>query len=353
MLNMTQLMVAILVIIIAWLVKKFIIGYVFQFLMRRFKRGQLASKVLHAFVKPLGALLLLCAFYYAISILVEPSWKYWLFTDKIFRSSIIVIIGSGIYTMSATSSEVIEELAVSLGIEKNSMSLPLLSRIVRVLVLILMITLVIAEWGYSINGVVAGLGLGSVALALAAKDTVSNILAGIIIISEKPFNKGDWILTPSVEGFVEDITFRSSRVRTLADALVTVPNHALVDQPITNWSRMGRRRITYRLHVTLDSDLEKLEHAIIRMEKDLNDRDEIDDRMVIVRFNEVLEGSLEIFLYYFSKTTVWKEHLQVRQDTMMAMIKILREEGIMLAYPVQRIMVENMPEKEPFCVPNT
>lgn len=301
-----------------------------------------------AFEKPIGALLFWCALYYAIFVLVAPTWPYWLFINRIFRSGIVIIVGTGLYKMSAASSEVIEEIGIALGIEKNNMILPLLSRIVRVFVIILMLTIIIAEWGYSINGVVAGLGLGSVAIALAAKDTVSNILAGIIIISEKPFYKDDWILTPSVEGFVEDITFRSTRIRTFADALVTVPNHSLVDQPITNWSKMGRRRITYHLHVRLDSDLVSLQQAIKKMELYLEQNEQLDKRMIMVRFNEVHEGSLVLFLYYFSKTTVWKEHLQVRQDTMVALIDILKKEGIQLAYPVQRIMVEGALEKEPY-----
>ncbi|MCR8660456.1 mechanosensitive ion channel family protein [Paenibacillus sp. T3-5-0-4] len=315
--------------------------------MNRIKKDRLLPKILNALEPLIGALILWSAIYFAINNYVDPNWKYNVVIDRMFRSIIVIIIGIGIYRMSASSSEVIEEIAISSGIEKNSMILPLLSRIVRLLVLILMFTLIIAEWGYSINGVVAGLGLGSVAIALAAKDTVSNILAGIIIISEKPFGKGDWILTPDVEGFVEDITFRSSRIRTFADALVTVPNHKLVDQPITNWSKMGRRRITYHVHVRLDSDLDRLQQAMKKMETYLDQHEEIDDRMVMVRFNEIQEGSLSIFLYYFSKTTIWKEHLLIRQETMIALIQILQKEGIQLAYPMQRIVVESSIEKEP------
>lgn len=346
--NITKLVIAIAIVLAIWLIKKFVIKHIFRFLMKRTKKGQLMAKLLDAFEKPIGALLMWGAIYYALSYYLDPTWKYWNMTDKIFRSIIVLIIGSGIYRVSASSSELIEEIAISLGIEKKSIILPLLSRIVRFLVIILMLTLIIAEWGYSVNGVVAGLGLGSVAIALAAKDTVSNILAGVIIIIEKPFDKGDWILTPNVEGFVEDITFRSSRIRTFADALVTVPNHALVDQPITNWSKMGRRRISYHVQVRLDSDLKRLQVAIKRMEAYLNNRADIDDRMVMVRFNEINKGSLGLFLYYFSKTTVWKEHLLVRQETMLELIRILKEEGIDLAYSVQRVLVEGAVEKEPF-----
>lgn len=350
--TMQEILISIAIIIVAWLFKKYIIKQLLRLVLKLMNKNQLLPKLLIALERPFGTLILWSTIYFVINYYVDPAWKYSVATDKLFRSIFVVVIGSGIYRMSASSSEVIEEIAISAGIEKNSMILPLLSRIVRMLVLILMFTLVISEWGYSINGVVAGLGLGSVAIALAAKDTVSNILAGIIIVSEKPFGKGDWILTPEVEGFVEDITFRSSRIRTFADALVTVPNHKLVDHPITNWSKMGRRRITYHVHVRLDSDLDRLQHAMMRMETYLDNDEAIDDRMVMVRFNEIEAGSLSIFLYYFSKTTIWKEHLLVRQETMIALIQILQQEGIQLAYPMQRVVMESAIDKEPYDVVN-
>lgn len=347
-----ELIISIAIIMFAWLLKQYILKYILRFIMKRMKTEQLLPKLFIALERPIGTVILWSAIYFVFNYYVEPTWQYAVAIDKLFRSIMVIIIGTGIYRMSASSSEVIEEIAISAGIEKNSIILPLLSRIIRMLVLILMLTLVIAEWGYSINGVVAGLGLGSVAIALAAKDTVSNILAGIIIISEKPFDKGDWILTPEVEGFVEDITFRSSRIRTFADALVTVPNHTLVDHPITNWSRMGRRRITYDVHVRLDSNLEHLQQAMVEMEHYLNGHEAIDDRMVMVRFREIEAGSLTVFLYYFSKTTIWKEHLLVRQETMIALIQILQQQGIQLAYPMQRIIVDNAIDKEPYDVSN-
>src|SRR5690606_15315239 len=91
------------------------------------------------------------------------------------------------------------------------------------------------EFGYNINGFVAGLGLGGLAISLAAKDALANLFGGIIIITEKPFTIGQWIQTPSVEGIVEGISFRSTKIRTFAQAIVTVPNNTLANEPITNW----------------------------------------------------------------------------------------------------------------------
>ena len=100
--------------------------------------------------------------------------------------------------------------------------------------------MVAQEWDYRIDGFIAGLGLGGLAFSLAAKDTLSNVFGGLVVILDKPFSIGDWIKTPSVEGTVEDISFRSTKVRTFAQALVTVPNATLANEPVTNWTRMGK-----------------------------------------------------------------------------------------------------------------
>ena len=104
---------------------------------------------------------------------------------------------------------------------------------------------------YDINGFIAGLGLGDWPLPWA-QQTLANLFGGIVIITDKPFSIGDWILTPSVEGTVED-NFRSTKIRTFAQAVVTMPNSTLANEPITNWSRMGKDvlPLTWVLPITL------------------------------------------------------------------------------------------------------
>ena len=127
------------------------------------------------------------------------------------------------------------------------MVIPLLSKALRFVIIAIAITVILQEFDYEVSGFVAGLGLGGLAISLAAKEALANMLGGIVIITEKPFVIGDWIFTPSIEGTVVEITFRSTKVRTFADALVTMPNDTLVNEPITNWSRMEKRRHTFNL----------------------------------------------------------------------------------------------------------
>lgn len=226
----------------------------------------------------------------------------------------IILAGWGVYNVSAASSSVLEVISKRLGLDETSMMIPFLSKVVRFVVAVLIVTLVGSEWGFSINGVVAGMGLGSLAVALAAKDTLGNIFGSVVIILENPFSKGDWILTPDVEGMVEDITFRSTQIRTFVDALDIMPKATLAAHSITNWSKMERRRVSFTLGVALDSDRERLAAAVARIDQMLVEHDEAHKKTIMVKFRDFNESSLGIFVYFFTKTTDWAEYLTVWQE---------------------------------------
>lgn len=221
------------------------------------------------------------------------------------------------------------------------MIIPFLSKVLRFLIIAITIAVILAEWGYNVNGLVAGLGLGSLAVALAAQDTLSNLIAGIIIVTEKPFSKGDWIRTDTVEGMVEDISFRSSKIRTFADSVVIIPNSVLGKAAITNWSRMGKRRVTFDLGLAIDTERHKLNRAVDRLREYIATHEEIDHDLFMVRFKGMTKDQMTIFFYFFTYTTVWTEHMKVLESINFEILRILEEEGVKLAVPAQRLFVEN------------
>jgi len=327
------------------LVNRLLVKYVFTLVAGKRKDGEQTLMWRQAFEKPLRLFVMFLGVYWGLKYLLPEPWLAAIMLDRWFRSAIIVLIGWGLLVLSNQSSFLLEEISKKIRLDDSSMLIPFLSKVLRFVIFVLMITLVSSEWGFSMSGVVAGMGLGSLAIALAAKDTLGNIIGGIVIILEKPFSKGDWILTPSVEGFVEDITFRSTRIRTFADAVVTMPNATLSGQPITNWSRMGKRRINFTLNVALDSDREKLAAVTKRLEQMLREDAKIDPATIMVKFTEFQESSLGIMFYFFTKSTVWAEYLAVREEINLTVLEVLEEEGIRLAYPSQRVFVEEIDER--------
>jgi len=183
--------------------------------------------------------------------------------------------------------------------------------------------------------------LGGLAFALAAQDTAANVFGGIMIILDKPFSVGDWIYTPSVEGTVEEISFRSTKVRTFAHALVTVPNSVIANEALTNWSRMGKRRVTFKLDVKFTTPVESLQQALAKIRTMLQTHPEIHQDVIFVHFDQFTESGLGLFLYFFTRTTKWGEFLQVKEDVNFKILEILREEGVEIALPGRSIYVEN------------
>lgn len=323
-----------------WIFSRLAVKAVFRITSHRLMSQEANARLREAFEKPLRLFVVLTGLYLAVQYLLPAQSGAAVWFSRVYRSAVLILSGWGLYQLSSRSSSLLAELGKRMGLDASSMLIPFLSKTLRTLIVVIAVALVGAEWGFSINGLAAGMGLGSLAVALAAKETLGNIFGGIVIIMEKPFQRGDWILTPSVEGIVDDITFRSTRIRTFADAVVTVPNATLAAQSITNWSRMRKRRITFTLDVALDTDRNKLAAAVARIEGILRESDKIDQQTLFVKFTEFRDNGLGILLYFFTKTTVWGEHLAVREEMNMRFLQVLEEEGIRLAHPIQRIYVE-------------
>jgi MscS family membrane protein len=221
------------------------------------------------------------------------------------------------------------------------MLLPFINKGIKVIVVIVGITVIAKEWRYDLGALLTGLGLGGLAFALAAQDTLANMFGGMTIMLDKPFSVGDWILTPDVEGTVEDIGFRSTRIRTFAHALVTVPNSTLAKTAITNWSRMGKRRITFNLRIKYQTTAEKMNILLEKTREMLTSHAEIHQQTIFVFFDKFGEDSYELFFYFFTKTTNWQKFLEVKEDVNLRIMQILDELEIELAFPSTSVYIEN------------
>lgn len=327
--------------------RKIFTKYIFKLLLRAAKKTptDILTTIFVAFESPLRIFFVGIGFYLALMYLPLETKTNELIV-QMYRSFIIFLLGYGLFNLSASSSVMFKKIGSKFDVDVDEILLPFLSKLVRIIIIALMISIIAGEWGYDVNGFVAGLGLGGLAFALAAKDAIANLFGGVIIVTEKPFSIGDWIRTPSVEGTVEEITFRSTKVRTFAQAVVTVPNSTLANEPITNWTKMGKRRISFHLGVTYTTPKEKLEASIRKIEEMLKSHPDIDQELIFVRFDEFNESSLDIFLYFFTKTTVWGQFLAVKEDVNFKIMEILEGEGVSVAFPSRSIYIEKNTQGE-------
>lgn len=329
------------IVLVFYVLSRIFTFYVVRFLLflTRRTKADYDDKLVLAFKKPLSLLIVLAGFYLAgLHLLESPEYEF--FLTRLFRSAVIILIAQGLYNMVNTSSGLLTKIGNAYDLDKLFLSL--LSKTIRAVVIAISFTILVQEWGYDITGFVAGLGIGGLAFALAAQDTVANIFGGVVILTEKPFTIGDWIVAGDVEGTVEDITFRSTKVRTFAQALITMPNSILAKQPITNWTKMGKRRINFTFGVDYATPRQVLEECIEKIRELLVNHPEVHPATIFVNLEKFGERGLDIYVYFFTKTTIWGEWLRVREDILLKILGILGDLDVsIISLPARSISIKS------------
>jgi MscS family membrane protein len=190
----------------------------------------------------------------------------------------------------------------------------------------------------------ASLGLVGMAFALAAKDTAANLFGSLVIFFDQPFKVGDWIKTPIVEGTIESIGIRSTKVRTFAQGLVTVPNALLANSAILNWSKMGKRRIKMNIGLTYDTKSSQIEKITSDIKNLLKNHKDIDQESTYIYFTKFEDSSLNIMCYFFTKTTNWDKFMSIQEKINFEIMKIVENNNSNFAFPSRSIYLENSKE---------
>lgn len=219
--------------------------------------------------------------------------------------------------------------------------LPFIRKSLRIFIVVMAIVMVVQNLGYSISGLLASLGIGGLAIALAAKDALSNIFGSIMILLDRPFAIGDWVQTGELEGTIEEVGFRSTKIRTFAKTQITVPNSVLMNMPINNYSRMPKRRIKMNVGVTYATSPDQMRKAVNDIRQMLREHPAIDQEFFLVNFTEFGASSLDIMIYCFTTSTVWQEFLDAQQDVNLKIMDILEGMGLEIAFPSRSIYLEN------------
>lgn len=260
---------------------------------------------------------------------------------SILRSAFAFSIFWMIFNALTPLSVIIHKFTAKFGQELSADLAIFIVKTLKFLVFAIGFVSILQEWGYNISGFLASLGLVGMAFALAAKDTAANLFGSLVIFTDKPFKIGDWIKTPAVEGTIEGIGIRSTRVRTFAQALVTVPNATLANSAILNWSRMGKRRIKMNLGLTYSTSAVQVEKIVSDIKDMLENHADIHQETIHIYFTDFNASSLDIFCYFFTKTTNWGEFMKVKEDTNLKIMKIVEENNSSFAYPSQSLYIEN------------
>lgn len=212
--------------------------------------------------------------------------------------------------------------------------MPILRKGIKMIIWILAFVIGMNNAGYDVGALLAGLGIGGLALAMAAKDTVSNVFGGFTIFTDKPFRLRDRIVVDGYDGTVEEIGVRSTRLKTLAGRIVTIPNATFSDAPVENISAEPSRKIVLNLGLTYDTKPENMQLAMDIL-KQINESNEHTEAKTVVSFNGFGDFAMNImFIYYISKGC---DIADTQTEINMAILQQFNEKGLEFAFPTQTL----------------
>ena len=232
-----------------------------------------------------------------------------------------------------------EEVYIETAEQMDKTTAQALGKLLRLVVFITSGLVILQTLGYSISGVLAMGGVGGIAVGFAAKDLLANFFGGLIVYLDRPFAVGDWIRSPDrqIEGTVELIGWRVTVIRNFQSQPMYVPNSVFTTVIVENPSRMENRRIYETIGLRY-SDLTNMDKVVKEVEVMLKEHKDIDpDKTMMVNFNKFGASSLDFFIYCFTRTTRWVEFHEVKQDVMLRVADIIRNNHAEIAFPTSTI----------------
>lgn len=291
------------------------------------------DRLIHALEPPVTAFFPVLGIYLALLALpMEEAWE--AHVQQLFQGATMLLVFWALVKVS----DVLTDLLMGLTRSGLSGFAPLVKKSLRVFLIIVGAVMVVDNLGYDIGGVLATLGIGGAALAFASKDTIANFYGSIALALDRPFQVGDWIQVGNeVDGDVEEIGLRSTKVRTWPKTVISIPNSVLANAVINNWSRMPKRRVRQVVGVTYGTSPETMNLLVDDIRQLLREDEGVQQDFILVNWTDFGASSLDILVYYFTTTTAWLEHMDVRQRINTKIAQAIARRGSSVALPTQTL----------------
>ena len=335
------LMLAGLVILLGFISRGMIV-YIFKRYLARFAgktEAQWDDDLIRLLPTPLSWAAQIAFWYVAAALLALPSEPIDIRT-YVFQGLLVALATTACWTVLALVD--VFALLVARASAKTESRLddqlvPLIRKSFKLIVVLTFTIMVVQNLGYSVTSLLASLGVGGLALALAARDTVANVFGSVVVFTDRPFQVGDWIEVSGIEGTVEEVGFRTTRVRRFDKALVTLPNQTFSSSPITNFSTRSVRRINMTVGISYEANASNLKSLLTDLRKLVETHDGLDRAFSFVHFTEFGDSSLNLQIYCFTRSTVWTEFLATRETLMLEIMETVQRHGLEMAFPTRTV----------------
>lgn len=300
------------------------------------------NTLMHAALKPLPMAIWVVGLAFAASIVrAEMHDDFFTFVPMLRDIGIMLCVAWFFLRLINESSENYLAVRKRNGEEVDHTTVDALSKLGKLTVVLTTVLVIMQTMGFSIAGLLAAGGIGGFAVGFAAKDLLANFFGGLTIYLDRPFDVGDWIRSPEkdIEGTVEMISWRHTRIRRFNKNPIYVPNALFTTIVVENPSRMSHRRLNLTIGIRYD-DIKAMAPIVRDVKQMLIDHPEIDEtQTLIVNFNQFSASSLDFMVYAFARTTVWVKYHEIREDVLLKIADIIAAHGAEIAYPTQTLHI--------------
>lgn len=337
--TVTHYVISALLLVVALLARRIVTGIIFPFLKKLASKTEttLDDKLFPAMESPTAAFVMVVGIFAALKVLKlsEEADAYIGYGSRVAFS---LVIFWGLWRALSAILDHAHEVAKekSLGI---AAFMPSIKKGVVAIFAVLAVLLTIQGLGYDVKALLAGLGIGGLAFALAAQDTIANIFGAIVVAVDQPFKVGETVKIGQNTGGVEDIGLRSTRIRLVDKSLMTIPNKTVAAETITNLSRFTRRRFEQVLGLTYDTKPEQMQAMVDEIKGIITSQPEVDTPGVMVFFRDFSASSMDIWLVYEVPDPDFQKAMRVKQRINLLIMRAVAARGLSFAFPTQTVQL--------------
>jgi MscS family membrane protein len=324
---------------------KFIINKILSRLLRQTQSKEIFEGYLTQIARPLSLALLVIVLRVLVRTLELPL-EYSYYIQSFFNIAQIIFLTYVGYKLVNIIGFYMDSWAQKTGSSLNPQFNSLLRKASRMVIILIGFWFFTENIGWNITGVIAGLSLGGLAVALAAQDTLKNVFGSMMILVDKPFKVGDWIIGEKLEGKVEDIGFRSTRIRTFYNSLTSIPNAKIADMTIDNMGMRHLSRYKTMISITYDTPPDLIDVFVEGLRQVALQHPQVSKENVLIFLNNFMDSSLDIFFQIHFLTVEISEEFDARQEIILKIIRLAAHLEVKFAFPTSSLYIENIADKQ-------
>lgn len=306
------------------------------------KLFKIETKVVDSsFYGPIKFIITVIGFGIAIYFLELPKGVINLY-HKVFKILLILTVVRAITNCLEPDSTFFNKLESTTRFNGNEALNSFIGKVLKSITYIIAAFMILSDFNYDLGGLATGLGLGSAVVALAAQDFFKSLIGGFTIITDKPFEIGDFIEVGEFQGTVVDITFRSTRLKAVNNTEISMPNSVIVTEYVKNWSKIDNRRLEMRLRISLEANAETINRCISKIKTVLKDNENTIDDTIGVHFDSIESDANIILIYAYINTANYNKYLEIKEKINSDILSVLDRENIPLVYPTQKVYMKSI-----------